>query len=100
MLEENLNLIDKDAHILIKDAQALFHAAAALTGQKADEMRNRGLLLLDTALERAKDVQSRTLGAAKDAALTANDYVKENPWRAVAVAGGFGILLGIALGNK
>ncbi|HEY8024439.1 MAG TPA: DUF883 domain-containing protein [Burkholderiaceae bacterium] len=100
MLEENIQTINKDVDVLVKDAQALFQAATALTGEKADEMRNRGMVLLDTAMQRARAMQTRAVAAGKDAALTANDYVKENPWRAVAVAGGFGLLLGIALGNK
>lgn len=76
MLESNLKAINSDVKILVKDAQALFQAASALTGEQAEEARNRGMRLLDTALVRAQGVQ------------------------AGAVAAGVGLLAGVALNRK
>ena len=36
----------------------------------------------------------------KELAKTADVYVKDNPWRTVAVAAGVGLLVGVALGRK
>jgi ElaB/YqjD/DUF883 family membrane-anchored ribosome-binding protein len=38
-----------DVKALVKDAQSLLTAAAALTGNKADELRERGMQMLDRA---------------------------------------------------
>jgi ElaB/YqjD/DUF883 family membrane-anchored ribosome-binding protein len=100
MLEANLKLVNNDVKVLIKDAQALFHAAAALTGEKADEMRARAMRMLDTALVKAQDVQASALVKGKEAVASANGYVKENPWQAVAAAAGVGLLAGILLRRK
>jgi ElaB/YqjD/DUF883 family membrane-anchored ribosome-binding protein len=100
VLESNLKAVDNDVKILVKDAQALFHAAAALTGEKAEEVRNRGMRLLDTALVKAQDAQASALVAGKEMAVSADVYVKENPWRAIAAAAGIGLLAGLILSRK
>ena len=41
MLENNITTVNNDVKTLVKDAQALFSAAAALTGEKADEAKQR-----------------------------------------------------------
>ena len=56
--------------------------------------------LLDTALVKAQDAQTSALVAGKEVAASANDYVKENPWRAIAAAAGVGLLAGVILGRK
>jgi ElaB/YqjD/DUF883 family membrane-anchored ribosome-binding protein len=100
MLESNLEVVKKDMDALVKDAQELFHAAALVTGEKADELRNRGLRLLDASLDKAKQAQESALRAGKEIAISTDDYVRENPWQAVAVAGGVGLLIGYLLGRK
>jgi ElaB/YqjD/DUF883 family membrane-anchored ribosome-binding protein len=100
MLDSNIEVVKKDMDNLVKDAQELFHAAALLTGEKADELRNRGMRMLDMAVDKAQQAQAAAVRTGKEMALTADDYVKENPWRAVAVAGGVGLVLGILLGRK
>lgn len=100
MLESNLKAINKDVNILVKDAQALFQEAAALTGDKAEEVRNRGMRMLDAALEKARVAQADALLAGKEMAASADVFVKENPWRTVATAAGAGILLGLIMGRK
>lgn len=100
MLESNLKVVNNDVKTLVKDAQALFQAAAALTGEKAEEVRNRGMRLLDTALVKAQAAQTSAIVAGKEMAASADDYVKENPWRAIAAAAGVGLLLGVILGRK
>ena len=100
MLESNLSVVNNDVKTLVKDAQSLFHAATALTGEKAEEARQRGMHLLDTALVKVQDAQASTLVIGKEMAASADHYVKENPWRAIAAAGSVGLLLGVILGRK
>ena len=89
-----------DVKALVKDAQSLLTAAAALTGTKADELRERGMALLDTALGKAGKYQDQAVVKGKELAKTADVYVKDNPWRTVAVAAGVGLLVGVVLGRK
>jgi len=89
-----------DVKALVKDAQSLLTAAAALTGNKADELRERGMELLDVALGQAGKYQDQALVKGKELAHTADVYVKDNPWRTVAVAAGVGLLAGVLLSRK
>jgi ElaB/YqjD/DUF883 family membrane-anchored ribosome-binding protein len=89
-----------DMKALVKDAQSLLSAAASLTGNKADELRERGMELLDQALGKAGKYQDQAMVKGKELAHTADVYVKDNPWRTVAVAAGVGLLLGVILGRK
>jgi ElaB/YqjD/DUF883 family membrane-anchored ribosome-binding protein len=89
-----------DMKALVRDAQSLLSAAASLTGNKADELRERGMELLDQALGRAGKYQDQAMVKGKELAHSADVYVKDNPWRTVAVAAGVGLLLGVILGRK
>jgi ElaB/YqjD/DUF883 family membrane-anchored ribosome-binding protein len=89
-----------DVKALVRDAQSVLTAAAALTGNKADELRERGMQMLDVALGKAGKVQDQAVVKGKELAHTADVYVKDNPWRTVAVAAGAGLLLGVILGRK
>jgi ElaB/YqjD/DUF883 family membrane-anchored ribosome-binding protein len=100
MLETQTATINNDVKTLVRDAQALFQAAATLTGEKAEEMRGRGLRALDSALAKAQEAQAGALVAGKEMAASADVYVKENPWRAIAAAASVGLLVGVILGRK
>lgn len=100
MLENNISTVNNDVKTLVKDAQALFTAATALTGEKAEELRGRGMRALDTALAKAQEAQQSALATGKEMAHSTDVYVKENPWRAIAVAAGVGLLVGAILGRK
>jgi len=71
-----------DMRSMVEDAQELFREAAATTGEKA------------------QDVQAAAVEAGKDIAATADDYVQENPWSAIAISAGVGLLLGLAISRK
>jgi ElaB/YqjD/DUF883 family membrane-anchored ribosome-binding protein len=77
---------------LLMDAQDLFRDATTVTGSKADELRNRGLSLLDVAIEKAQDAQSAAVSSSKEIAQSAGEYVRENPWKAVAIVAGAALL--------
>ncbi len=99
-LNGNVNAVTTDVKTLVKDAQSLLTAAAALTGEKAEDMRTRGMELLDVALGKASHVQGQAIVKGKELAQTADVYVKDNPWRTIAAAAGVGLLVGVILGRK
>ena len=99
-LNGSINSVQTDVKTLVKDAQTLLTAAASLTGEKAEDMRQRGMQLLDVALGKASQVQGQALVKGKELAHTADVYVKDNPWRTIAAAAGVGLLVGVILGRK
>ncbi|WP_313704744.1 DUF883 family protein [Massilia sp.] len=99
-LDSSLNNASADMKVLVKDAQSLLTAAAAMTGEKADELRSRGMELLDRAMGKASQYQGQAVVKSKELAHTADVYVKDNPWRTVVAAASVGLLVGIVLGRK
>lgn len=99
-LDSSLNNASADMKVLVKDAQSLLTAAAAMTGEKADELRNRGMEMLDRAMGKASQYQGQAVVKSKELAHTADVYVKDNPWRTVVAAASVGLLVGIILGRK
>jgi len=63
------------------EAEELLQATADQTGARVEELR-----------ERAKD--------ALEAARGIDDQVRKNPWAAVAIAAGVGLLIGLLLSRK
>lgn len=100
MLESKVKTVTQDLNTLVKDAQALFQSATALSGEKADEVRDRGMHLLEAAITKAQEMQASAVTTGKQIAASTDTYVKENPWRMIAAAAGVGVLVGVILARK
>ncbi|MFT5962331.1 MAG: ElaB/YqjD/DUF883 family membrane-anchored ribosome-binding protein [Burkholderiaceae bacterium] len=100
MLTSHLKTGRTDMKTLVQDAQDLFREATSATGVKAEELRGRGMELLETAKVRAHDAQIAAVETGKEIATSADDYVHENPWRAVAVSATVGLLVGLLIARK
>jgi ElaB/YqjD/DUF883 family membrane-anchored ribosome-binding protein len=98
--DSNLSDTQTDIKALVRDAQSMLTAAAALTGDKADELRSRGMELLDRATGAAGRYQGQAMEKGRELAHDADIYVKDNPYRILAVAAGVGVLLGVLLSRK
>lgn len=81
-----------DLKSLLMDAQDMFRDATSATGSKAEELRSKGLTLLDAAVEKAQDAQTVAVSTSREFAQSAGEYVRENPWKAVAIVAGAALL--------
>lgn len=100
MLASNVKTVRNDMETLLRDAQGLFREATSATGEKADELRKKGITLLDAAAAMAQEMQAGAIEAGKEMVATTDDFVKENPWRAVAISAGVGLLIGALIARK
>lgn len=100
MLTPNIKTKRNDIKTLIRDAQDLFREATTTTGERAEELRARGLVLLDSAMERAQELQTVAFQRGKVAAQSTHEFVHDNPWKAVAVSASAGMLLGLLLSRR
>ncbi len=100
MLASNIKTVRNDMKTLVKDAQELFHEASLVTGEKAEELRAKGLVLLDTAMEKAQEVQAIAIEKGKAAAQTTDQFVHEHPWKAVGIAAGAGLIIGLLISRR
>ncbi len=100
MMESQLKTVRNDFGTLLRDAQALFREATSATGVKADDLRARGMAMLDEASGKAKELQAAAIEAGKEMADSADGYVRQNPWQAVAISAGVGLLVGVLIARK
>lgn len=100
MLTNNIKTVRNDMKTLVKDAQELFREASAASGEKAEELRAKGLTLLDTALEKAHEVQIAALEKGKAAAHTTDEFVHEHPWKSIGIAAGVGLVVGMLISRR
>jgi ElaB/YqjD/DUF883 family membrane-anchored ribosome-binding protein len=100
MRDEKLTAVRKDVQVLLQEAQELFTEAAANSGKKAEELRAKGDEILNRAFNQAESIQSYVLQTGKELVATTDDYVQSNPWRAIAVSSGLGLLVGLCVSRS
>jgi len=85
---------------VVSDAEELLRATAGVAGDKVGELRERiGESLRDAKL-RLADAEGALVDKTKAAARATDDFVHENPWRAVGVAAVVGLLLGALISRR
>jgi ElaB/YqjD/DUF883 family membrane-anchored ribosome-binding protein len=92
-------LID-DLTAVIRDAESLLRATAAQTGDRVEEIRARAEESVRQAKARLAGVEEQALEHARVFAGEADQYVRGNPWQAVGVAVGIGLLLGLLMSRR
>ncbi|MGN6701760.1 MAG: DUF883 family protein [Burkholderiaceae bacterium] len=100
MMASNIKTGRNDLWSLLQDAQELFREATSLTGDRAEALRDKGLSVLEVALDKAQTMQTTAFETGRDMAATADDYVNENPWKAVMLSAGIGLVIGMLLARK
>jgi ElaB/YqjD/DUF883 family membrane-anchored ribosome-binding protein len=90
----------QDLKIVITDAEDLLRATASTAGEKVAVAREK----VNESLQRAKvklaEVEDVLLDHGKQAARAADEYVQDNPWRAVGIAAGVGIIIGMLISRR
>ena len=89
-----------DMKIDVADAEEILRATAGVAGEKMADLRERISERLRDAKLRIADAEAALLDKTKAAARATDDYVNENPWRAVGIAAGIGLLLGVIIGRR
>jgi len=89
-----------DLQAVVRDAEALLKATAGQAGEKVQEVRSRAEETIKQARLRIDAAGDDTVRRAKEMTAAADDYVRDNPWQAVGVAAGIGVLLGVLLSRR
>ncbi len=90
----------RDLQAVVADAEALLHATAAQTGERVEGIRARAEESLSQARVRLKEVEGEAVEQMKEVAESADEYVRDNPWQAVGVAAGVGLILGLLISRR
>ncbi|MGH7769203.1 MAG: DUF883 family protein [Candidatus Binatia bacterium] len=86
-----------DLKVLIDDAEELLRATASQAGEQVAAVRRRIEESLKEGKETLADAEDVFFDKTRDAAEAASDYVQKNPWSAVAIAAGVGLVLGLLI---
>jgi ElaB/YqjD/DUF883 family membrane-anchored ribosome-binding protein len=96
----NKQKLVSDMKVVVADAEEILRATAGVAGEKMGDLRERiGERLRDAKL-RLADAEAALVDRTKAAARATDDFVHENPWRAVGVAAAIGLLLGVIIGRR
>ena len=90
----------QDLKIVISDAEDLLRATASQAGDKVAAAREK----IQDSLHRAKlklaEVEDVIVDKGRQAARATDEYVHDNPWRAVGIAAGIGFIIGLLIGRR
>ena len=89
-----------DLKIVIADAEELLKMTASEVGEKASALRTRMQTRLDQAKTDLVRLQELTVVKAKEAGQATDAYVRDNPWQAVGIAAGVGLLVGMLISRR
>jgi ElaB/YqjD/DUF883 family membrane-anchored ribosome-binding protein len=87
-----------DMKAVIADAQELLEATTSATGDRVRAARARAEETIRSARQRVADLE--VVDQAKEAARSADEYVREHPWGAVGVAAAVGLLVGVLVARR
>jgi len=80
---------------LMADAEALIQATEGHTDGAIKSIRSKALETIAGAKESLSGIEGQLADKAKAAAVSTDDFVHRNPWEAVGVAAGLGLLIGL-----
>ena len=89
-----------DMKIVIAETEELLKATAGHAGEKVQGVRARIEEALAAAKSQLGDAEEATIEGVKAGVKATNTYVHDNPWPAIAIAAGVGVLAGWILGRK
>jgi len=89
-----------DFKVVVADAEALLKATANQGGEKLAEVRAKTEESLKVAKARISEAQAEMLAKTRAAAKATDVYVHENPWKAIGVAAGFSLVIGLLIGRR
>lgn len=96
----NKEKLVSDLKVVISDTEELLRATAGAAGEKVGDLRERLAIRLRDAKERIVDLEVALVDKTKAAARATDDFVHEEPWKAVGVAAAVGLALGVLIGRR
>ena len=90
----------QDFKIVVSDAEELLRATASQAGEKVAAARERIQDSLHKAKVKLADAEDVIVQRSRLAARATDEYVQENPWRAVGIGAGVGLIIGLLIGRR
>lgn len=92
--------LTRDLRALADDAEALLRHAAQDTGKGYADARARLEQSVAQAKERIAAADEAMRNRAREAGSSVDEYVHENPWRAVGIGASVGLIVGVLIARR
>ncbi|WP_303784483.1 YqjD family protein [Azovibrio restrictus] len=89
-----------DMKVVIADAEEILKSTADVAGEKMASIRSKIETRLKDAKIRLEDAEAALVDKTKACARATDDFVHEQPWKAVGVAAIVGLALGVLIGRR
>lgn len=89
-----------DMKVVIADAEEILKSTADVAGEKMANIRGKIETRLKDAKIRLEDAEAALLDKTKACARATDDFVHDQPWKAVGVAAVVGLALGVLIGRR
>jgi ElaB/YqjD/DUF883 family membrane-anchored ribosome-binding protein len=103
VFQTSVNLQEKlvrDIKATVAEAEDLLSVISDQAGEKTDKIRARIQNRLSDARERLIEAETALVSKTKTAAQATDAYVHESPWKAVGIAAGVGLLVGLLVARR
>jgi ElaB/YqjD/DUF883 family membrane-anchored ribosome-binding protein len=89
----------QDFRLVVTDAEELLRATAGVAGEKVSAVRERVQENLASARVRLAAAEEDLVAKAREAAKVTDQYVHDNPWKAVGIGAAVGVIVGMLIGR-
>jgi len=89
-----------DIKVLVSDTEELVKATVAQAGEKIVEIRNRAQVAANNLKPQLVKLEAVVVDKTKATATAADTYVSENPWIAIGISAGVGLIIGLLIGRR
>ncbi|MDR0528311.1 MAG: DUF883 family protein [Zoogloeaceae bacterium] len=99
-LANNKDKLVADLKAVVSDAEDILRSTADIAGEKVATLRARVEGRLKDARARLEDVEAVLIDKTKLCARATDDFVHEQPWKAVGIAAIVGTAIGVLIGRR
>ena len=89
-----------DFNAVMSETDQLLKLVADEGGDKAGALRTKVERNLNSAKQQLRSLEDAVMEKTRAGAHAADEYVHENPWRAVGIAAGVGLIIGLLIGRR
>jgi len=96
----NTEKLVQDLRVVVADAEELLHATASQAGERVTVAREKIQKSLEQAKAKLAEAESALVDKTRQVAHMTDEYVHEHPWKAVGVAAGIGLIIGLLISRR
>lgn len=90
----------QDMKLVVSDAEELLRATANQAGEKIGAAREKIQESLHRAKVKLAEAEEVVIDKTRQAARATDEYVHDEPWKAVGIAAGIGFVIGLLIGRR